>query len=349
MEDSYNRGIDRMERQMAQLCGKGIWLAHSHDFERAVEMATRIGGTHLMIKVGHGPIYFPETTREMALRARAVGMIPLAWVELTQRAPQDARKAVVEALSRGYEAVVLFLTPERAAALSVPPMPEGQPPAQRLTEALINVEIPKDRLLLASPPLQYLPNAAALQALVPVCQGGWMPLCFAAWSDSAAQVIDQDVYQGLGDLSLIWDRTPDVYPVLSAQSGSNSNEILPEHFIPWVEGVARHGTDFFSVFHAANTEKALWPMLQAINVACLETDGRVPLRDDGNLSTAIGGATIAQPVYVTVRPSDTVWGLISRHGIKREQFWVWNGHLWESRGLPKDPDYLQAGWRIRVK
>ena len=334
---------------MAQLCGKGIWLAHSQDFERAVEMATRIGGTHLMIKVGHGPIYLPETTREMAQRTRALGIIPLAWVELTRRAPQDARKAIVAALSHGYAVVVLNLMPERAVGLSTPLPQEDQPPAQQLAEALIDVEIPRDRLFLASPPLEYLPDPEAFKALVPVCQGGWMPLCFAAWSDDAAHVIDQGVYQGLGDLSLIWGKTPNVYPVLSSRYGVSSTEFLPETFIPWVEGVSRHGTDFFSIFHAADTEKALWPMLQAINVACLESDGRVPIRDDDSLSASMGAAAIAQPIYVTVRSSDTVWGLISRHGINREQFWTWNAHLWESRGLPRDPDYLQAGWRVRVK
>ena len=32
-----------------------------------------------------------------------------------------------------------------------------------------------------------------------------------------------------------------------------------------------------------------------------------------------------------------------------EKFWAWTAHLWESRGLPRDPDYLQEGWRVRVK
>jgi len=58
---------------------------------------------------------------------------------------------------------------------------------------------------------------------------------------------------------------------------------------------------------------------------------------------------VPQPIYITVRTSDSVWGIISRHGISREQFWAWNAHLWDSRGLPRDPDYLQEGWRLRVK
>jgi hypothetical protein len=325
---------------MAHLCGKGIWLAHSYDFERAIEMATRAGATHLIVKVGHGPTFFPETTRDMAQRVRTLGLAALAWIQLTPQASQDTRKAIVESLSGGYEAVVLFLPPEQIPTANM----------QALAEALVNVEIPKERLFLASPPLQYLADQTTLQALVSVCQGGWMPLCFAAWSDSATQVIDQDVYHGLDDLSLIWGKTPDVYPVLSPRYGPDQEVILPESFIPWMEGVARHGVDFFSIYHAANTEKALWPMLQAVNVPCLETDGRTPVQDRVlSVSTSSGIATLAQPVYITAKASDTVWGIISRHSVKREQFWAWNAHLWDSRGLPRDPDYLQEGWRIRVK
>jgi hypothetical protein len=52
---------------------------------------------------------------------------------------------------------------------------------------------------------------------------------------------------------------------------------------------------------------------------------------------------------VTVKTSDTVWGLINRYGLGKDQFWRWNAHLWDSRGLPRDADYLQEGWRVRVQ
>ncbi len=329
---------------MTQLCGKGIWLAHSYDLQRAAEMATRIGGTHVLVKVGHGPHYFPDTTREMVQRVRALGLYPLAWVKLTARAPQEARTAIVAALERGYEAVVLVLNPEAGAG----PITGAQ--MQPLVQALINVEIPRQRLFLASPPLSYLSDRTAVEVLVQVCQGGWFPLCFAAWAESPTEVIDQGVYHGLGDLSLIWEGTPEVYPVLSAHYGLNDEALMPESFIPWVEGIARHGVDFFSVYDAAGTEKALWSMLEAINVACLETDGRVPVSvSDNRRAVPNASGQVPQPIYITVRTSDSVWGIISRHGISREQFWAWNAHLWDSRGLPRDPDYLQEGWRLRVK
>lgn len=331
---------------MTRLCGKGIWLTHSHDFDRAVEMATRIGGTHLFVKVGHGPIYFPETTHDMLQRIRSVGLKAIAWVQLTANTSRDGRRAIAESLACGYEATVLFLPPG-----GLPPQESATAASLRaLAEALIDVETPAERLFLASPPLGALPDAGAVEALVSVCQGGWMPLCYAAQSDDALQVIDQEVYHQLDALSLIWGKTPEVYPVLAQRHSSKAGAMLPEEFIPWVEGVARHGANFFSVYAATDTERALWPMLQAVNVACMETDGRNSVQDKVmSVSTSAGVTTVAQPVYITVKTSDTVWGIISRHGLKRDQFWTWNGQLWDSRGLPRDPDYLQEGWRLRVK
>ena len=82
---------------MAGLCGKGVWLAHSYDLQRAVEMATKIEGNTLLVKVGHGPHYFPETARELVQRIRSLGFHPLAWIHVTDRVPQDALRAITQA------------------------------------------------------------------------------------------------------------------------------------------------------------------------------------------------------------------------------------------------------------
>ena len=320
---------------MAGLCGKGIWLIRSYDLQRAAEMAASIGATYLFVKLGHGPNYFPETARSMVQRVQTIGYHPLAWVHITDRAPQDALKAIVESQSLGYEATVLFLGTALVTGNQMQP----------LAEALINAKIPRQQLYIATPPLPYLPDRRALEALAPVCQGGWMPLCFATWGASAEQIIDRDVYQALGDLSLMWSKTPEVYPVVSPLRKLDGPAFLPEEFIPWVEGITRHGVDFFSVYHTANTEKVLWPLLQSLNISCLDTEPRAAVTELESTSSS----TIPQPVYLTITASDTVWGIITRHGLSKQQFWAWNAHLWESRGLPRDPDYLQAGWRIRVK
>lgn len=319
---------------MPSLCGKGVWLAHSYDLQRAVEMATKIEASHLMVKVGHGPHYFPEIARQLLPRGRSLGFQPLAWVHITDRAPQAALYAIRSAVDLGYQAVILFLGEALVTANQMQP----------LVQALEDADLPQTDLILASPPLPYLPDRQALEVLAPLCQGGWMPLCFPAWGTAPEQLIDRDVYQALSDLSLLWGATPPVYPVLSPLQGKrDSSPILPEMMIPWVEGIIRHGVDFFSVYHAAVTEKALWPILQAAGVSCQAE----PVTPEDDLTEPV--AAVPQPVYVTVTTSDTVWGLISRHGLTKQQFWQWNAHLWDSRGLPRDADYLQEGWRVRVK
>lgn len=321
---------------MAKLCGKGVWLAHSYDLQRGGEMATRIAANYLLVKVGHGPYYFPETTRSMIKRVHTLGFRPLAWLQVTDCEPQESVKAIVEALSLGYESLVISLGNAFVTARQIQP----------LADALVNAEIPSQRLYLATPPLVHMPDRRVLEVLAPLCQGGWMPLCFATWGSSPAQIIDRDVYQALGDLSLFWGKSPEVYPVISPLKNAQGELFLPEEFIPWVEGVMRHGVDFFSIYHAKNTEKVLWPLLESINTPCLETDERPTVVSE---PSALGNASISQPVYITISTSDTVWAIITRHGLNKEQFWMWNAHLWESRGLPRDPDYLQEGWRVRVK
>jgi hypothetical protein len=214
-----------------------------------------------------------------------------------------------------------------------------------LSRALDNLGLPLQGLWLATPPLPHVADREVLRELAPLCQGGWMPLCFETWGADAEAVIDRDVYQALGDLSLLWGKTPSVYPVLSPARRQRETSLLPEEFIPWTEAVARHGLDFFSVYHAAAVEKALWPMLASVNIPCMETGERVAVAQ----SDLVSNPVIPQPVYITASASDSVWGIISRHGLTKQQFWAWNAHLWDSRGLPRDPDYLQAGWRLRVK
>ncbi len=317
---------------MAFLCGKGIWLAHSHDLQRAVEMATQIDGTHLLVKVGHGPIYFPEIARNMITRIRTLGFHPAAWLSITNHTPEQALKAIVESLEIGYEVVILRLG---KAGLS------GEQ-AKPLAKALDNVEIPRDRLYIASPPLKAMVDTQGMNVLVPFCQGGWMPLAFGNEGESARDLIDREIYQALGDLSLVWGKTPDVYPVLSSSYGTSEITYLAEEFSRWVDSIAQHGVDFFSIYHAANTQKALWSMINAVELTCRK---EVPSAQLGNQKLG----THPQPVYIVSKTSDTVWGIITRHGLTKEQFWTWNAHLWEDRGLPRDPDYMQEGWRMRVK
>jgi hypothetical protein len=88
----------------SSLCGKGVWLTHSYDLQRAMEMATSVDAQYLIIKVGHGPLYFPETTQSLGKRVRNLGLSPLAWIHVTAYASRTclkpSRRALLWAMSR---------------------------------------------------------------------------------------------------------------------------------------------------------------------------------------------------------------------------------------------------------
>jgi hypothetical protein len=320
---------------MTELCGKGIWLAHSYDLQRAVEMATQTEARYLLVKVGHGPLYFPEIAPELLARVHTLGFRAVAWIHVTDRTPEDTLYAIKRAFELGYSDIVLFL----GRALIT------QNQIQPLVDELEPSGIPLANLLLATPPLPHLPDRQTLETLAPLCQGGWMPLCFPKWNSDAEQMIHREVYKSISDLSLIWNATPAIYPVLAPTYGERPNEpFLPENLIPWVEAIIEHGVDFFSVYHAVTAEKACWPILQAASIPCEEE--KATSSPEGQPTTT---ATVPQPEYVTATANDTIWGLINRYDMTKAQFWKWNGHLWDSRGLPRDGDYLRAGWRLRVK
>jgi len=313
------------------LKGKGIWLKYSHDLTRALEMAIAIKATHLLIKVGHVPAYFPESARITLKRVRDQGYIPLAWVYVSSSWAYEAVYIADKALSLGYAGVVFWVTNlERF---------NGQ--LRRWADALQESQLDRRQLYLATPPLPHIIQPEGLKTLATLCEGGWMPFCFPQYGP-AQQVIGRDVYQSLQDLSLIWNRTPAIYPVLTSLLAGENQTILPEAFIPWVESIAQRGEDFFSVYHAAGLERAFWPLLATIGQG-QEESAPVPAVPEA------GKAPVAQPVFIVVQPQDSVSALVARYGITREQFWEWNGYLWDERGMPRDPDYMQAGWRVRVR
>lgn len=129
----------------------------------------------------------------------------------------------------------------------------------------------------------------------------------------------------------------------------------PAEFFGWISALAEHRPTFFSVFHASVTPRNLWPLLAEMEVPrppqALDAPPFLePLRSTAQSGEAEDAAEPEEPpLVVTVQVSDTVWTLCERYGCTREQFWEWNGYLWDERGWPRDANYLQPGWRVRVR
>ncbi len=309
------------------LRGKGIWLSYSHDLMRALEMAGAIQATHLLVKVGHGPSYFPESARTTLQRVLNQGYTPLAWVYVTHTWAYEAVYVAEQALRLGYSGIVFW----------VPNFERFNGQLRRWADALTESQLDRRQLYLATPPLPHIAQPDAFRTIAPLCEGGWMPFCFPGYGP-APQVIGRDVYQTMDTLSLIWNRTPAVYPILTPLLlNAEGQALLPEAFIPWVEAIIQRGEDFFSVYHAAGVERVFWPLLA--------TAGGEPEPPDAPEGTALPSSSSAQPLFVTVRPQDTV--AAGSYVCGEESGLI--ASIDDDRGMPRDPDYMQAGWRVRVK
>lgn len=334
---------------MATLHGKGIWIVYSAHLDLALEMAEAIEASHLLCKTGHRAMLFPNAIDRMQARARAAGLTPLAWQFIHCDDPAGEARAAIKTAEAGYEGIVFVLGDQAAGQ---------QAGAEELGRRLLDARLNPQSLYYASfPDISRHPGIphAEMQTF---CQGGFMPQCYPTLGKPAEVTIHKLTYEELDR----WTReqfqaTPTVYPILAGyRDPEAADRLSPEAFAHWLDVLAEHAPAFFSVYHAAATDPALWPVL-----------GRVTLPRPPAPTGAEAGLfappapTPEEPslgpppqpeedaVYVTVQPDDTVARLCREYGCTRSQFWDWNGHLWDEQWLPRDPDYMQTGWQIRVQ
>lgn len=333
---------------MSELRGKGIWLQDSADLELGMEMAAAIGATHVFYRTGQGGMFFVETARRVHDRLRQAGFVPFAWLLFSGDDPLAQALVAVKSMRLGYEGLV-FLVTEQASGKEVA--------AGALGHRLLEEGLDSQQIYYASYPNIWQRGGIPYREMNGFCHGGFMPLCFPAFQRTPRTVVHRWAYGEHARWSQEWGGMPPLYPVLAAYRDERAQQPLtaPE-MLEWAEAVAGHEPPFFSVYRADTTPRELWPILAVVG-----EQGRVrpPAREPAFSARAPSEPSLsvveapkvegASAVYHVVTVNDTVWGLCRRHDLSPEQFWEWNGHLWEEQGLPRDAVYLQEGWRVRVR
>lgn len=325
--------------------GKGIWLRYSHHLDIALEMAREIGGTHLIFRTGHETMFFPAAVYRVCERARTAGLIPLAWLDALRADPADEARLARKSVEAGCLGVVL----------NVDDTADGPERAELLGQHLLEAGLNPDVLFYSAPPaVSRHPNVpyAELNAF---CLGGFMPRSTPLTGKPPEVTIHKMTYEEHRRWSKTWNYTPPLYPVLAAfRDHEGADFLTPTEFAGWITALAEHHPTFFSIFHAAATPRDLWPLIADVSVPRPpHPPTTAPLLEPGLPTHPEAPEEAAEPtgepLIVTVGVSDTVWTLCEQYGCTREQFWEWNGHLWDERGWPRDANYLQPGWRIRVR
>ncbi|RME37219.1 MAG: LysM domain-containing protein [Thermoflexia bacterium] len=321
----------------SHLRGKGLWLPLSGDLEGALEMAAAVGATHLIYRVGMRGMFFVEAARWVEGRARQAGLVPLAWVPLALNDPFAEAHLVLKALRIGYEGAVLEVR-RQATGKTVA--------AATLARQILESGADPDRLYCASDPDIWRRPEIPCRELSQACQGGLMPFCFPSFRHTPQTVVEKWAYGECIRRSQEWGRPFPIYPVLSPlQDEKTGKTVGVEEFLQWAQAVASREPAFFSVYQFGIVPRDLWPILAAMGPVPVPLPER-RAEEPAPVEEPLSSATVARYHVVTV--NDTIWGICNRYGITRAQFWEWNSHLWDERGLPRDELYMEAGWRVRV-
>jgi len=329
------------------LYGKGVWVLYSVHLDLAVEMAREIGATHIFYRTGHRGMFFPEAASRVSQRAHAAGLVPFAWFSVPTDSPSEVVWIARRSIEFGYQGLVLDVaavsrqTPQRIEALG-----------RQLLDAGLNPEA----IYYSAPPAISRHPEIPYRQLNLLCRGGFMPKSGPLLGKPAEVAIHKLTYEEHNHWSRVWGYAPPLYPVLSpCRDEEGKAPLTPAEFSKWTLALLEHRPPFFSVFHAATTSRDLWPLLAEVEVprppqATEMSPLLEPLRPTDRLDGEEPPVEPEEPpLIITVQVSDTVWTLCERYGCTREQFWEWNGYLWDERGWPRDANYLQPGWRVRVR
>jgi len=321
---------------MATLYGKGVWLLYSANVDLAIEMAVEIGARHVLYKTGHRAMFFPEAARRVHDRVRAAGLTPLAWPFIFCDDPAGEARVALKTAEVGYAGIVFDIEDQAAGQ---------QANAAELGQRLLDAGFNPATLYYTSFPNISQHTSIPYAEMNGFCKGGLMPQSYPTFLKPAEVVIHKMTYEEHVKWSEIWGYSPPIYPILAGYRDEHgSDRLTPEEFIPWANALAEHSPTFFSVYRAAVTNRDLWPILAALAVP----QPPEPMVGEPTVLPTPSPEPVEHPVYVAVRPDDSIWVLCQEHGCTRAQFWEWNGHLWDEQGLPLDANYLQAGWRVRV-
>lgn len=339
---------------MTKLHGKGIWVLYSANLTLALEMAGEIGATHVLYKTGHRAMFFPRSARQVHDRVRAAGLIPFAWHFIYCDDPAGEARVVMQTVKAGYEGIVFDVGAQTA----------GQHTnAKELGRRLLDAGLDAYTLYYSSFPNISRHASIPYAEMNAFCKGGFMPQSYPTFLKPAEVVIHKMTYEEHAKWSKAWGYSMPIYPVLACYRDEHAaDQLTPGEFAHWARVLAEHAPPFFSVFRASVTKRDFWPSLADLAVVQPPVTAQPPvivaaepvaLPEPEPLETTVSDPSLESEgedvVYIVVQADDVVWKLRQEYDCTRKQFWEWNGYLWDEQGLPRDPDYMQVGWRVRLR
>jgi hypothetical protein len=246
------------------LRGKGLWAYRLKELDRALEIAPRMGATHIIYKVGQGADYYPGMA-QVAQKIMAAGLTPIAWTFVLLDDTRAEAQVAVQAFRDGFRGFVFDTEADKCRDRF------GQ--AEQLGRYLREAALDLDRLYNCSFPNISHHRDLPYDQMNEYCQGGLMPMSYGTYfapdsdvppDQQARRVIDEWTYGHYTYWCRRWGYRPPLYPVLGPYHDEYGRvRMPPAEFQIWLDRLAAYGPTFFSIFTAAVINDDLLPLIHA--------------------------------------------------------------------------------------
>ncbi|HRU93764.1 MAG TPA: SH3 domain-containing protein [Anaerolineae bacterium] len=231
------------------LQGKGLWAWRLWELEQALMIAPAMGITHVLYKVGQGPLgskpgFVIAALQTAAQRIRQAGYTPFAWSFTTLGDPDFEAQMVVDAFTAGFEGFVF--NAEGAT--------EGRREAAiALGEKLHAANVDLDRLYLCSYPTPLTHHAGIpFNEMGPYCKGGLMPMAYGTYLQPPEIVIGKWTYEQNTTWMAQQGLQLPIYPVLGPYLDNLAQQPMSQEVLQtWLDCLAGYAPTFFSLYTTA--------------------------------------------------------------------------------------------------
>ena len=232
-----------------ELQGKGLWAWRLWELDRALTIAPEMGITHVLYKIGQGPLgnnpgFVINNSAAIAQRIRQAGYIPFAWSFTTLGDADFEAQMAIDALNAGYEGFIFNAEDatkgRREAAITV---------GQQVQAAGVDLT----RLYLCSypTPITHHPTIP-FNEMGRYCQGGLMPMAYGTYLQPPEIVIDRWTFgQNTTWMNQQGLQLP-IYAVLGPYYDNFAQQPMTGDVLQtWLDRLAQYTPSFFSVYTAA--------------------------------------------------------------------------------------------------
>lgn len=231
------------------LQGKGLWAWRLWELDQALTNAPSMGITHVLYKIGQGPLgqnpgFVINNAAAIAQRIRQAGYIPLAWSFTTLGDPDFETQMAVDALNLGYEGFVFNAEDATKGR---------QQAALTMGEKLQAAGADFTRLYLCSypTPLTHHPTIP-FNEMGRYCKGGLMPMAYGTYHRPPETVIDRWTFEQNTTWMNQQGLQLPIYAVLGPYYDNFAQQPMTKEVLQtWLDCLAKYTPSFFSVYTAA--------------------------------------------------------------------------------------------------